>query len=87
MRCKVRFSFPSPPILIFKIDLWISRAIHDVPKPNPNVVKGVCVLDALPENAPILYQYGAFEQRLRPGEDVSRLFIIFLISDIFDTAK
>lgn len=32
------------------------------------------VLDALPENAPILYQYGAFEQRLRPGEDVSRLF-------------
>ncbi len=32
------------------------------------------VLDALPENAPILYQYGAFGQRLRPGEDVSRLF-------------
>lgn len=32
------------------------------------------VLDAIPENAPILYQYGAFGQRLKPGEDVSRLF-------------
>ncbi|MCR1900385.1 anaerobic ribonucleoside-triphosphate reductase [Ligilactobacillus apodemi] len=32
------------------------------------------VLDAVPENAPILYQYGAFGQRLKPGEDVSKLF-------------
>ena len=33
------------------------------------------VLEALPENAPILYQYGAFGQRLKPGDDVSQLFL------------
>lgn len=32
------------------------------------------VLDAQPENAPILYQYGAFGQRLKPGESVKKLF-------------
>lgn len=32
------------------------------------------VLDAIPENAPILYQYGAFGKRLKPGEDVNELF-------------
>ena len=32
------------------------------------------VLDAIPENAPILYQYGAFGKRLNPGEDVNELF-------------
>ena len=30
--------------------------------------------EAVPENAPILYQYGAFGKRLRPGEDVDKLF-------------
>ena len=29
---------------------------------------------AQPENAPILYQYGAFGERLQPGEDVDQLF-------------
>ncbi|EKW99076.1 anaerobic ribonucleoside-triphosphate reductase [Ligilactobacillus saerimneri] len=32
------------------------------------------VLDAQPENAPILYQYGAFGKRLKPGESVKKLF-------------
>ena len=32
------------------------------------------ILDAIPENAPILYQYGAFGKRLKPGEDVNELF-------------
>ncbi|WP_334116242.1 anaerobic ribonucleoside-triphosphate reductase [Ligilactobacillus sp.] len=32
------------------------------------------VLDAIPENAPILYQYGAFGKRLKTGEDVNELF-------------
>ena len=32
------------------------------------------VLDAIPENAPILYQYGAFGKRLRAGEDIKKLF-------------
>lgn len=32
------------------------------------------VLDAVPENAPILYQYGAFGKRLKPGENVNELF-------------
>lgn len=31
-------------------------------------------MDAIPENAPILYQYGAFGKRLKPGEDVNELF-------------
>ena len=30
--------------------------------------------EAVPENAPILYQYGAFGKRLKPGEDVDKLF-------------
>ncbi len=30
--------------------------------------------EAMPENAPILYQYGAFGERLKPGEDVDKLF-------------
>ncbi|GBG95647.1 ribonucleoside-triphosphate reductase [Ligilactobacillus salitolerans] len=32
------------------------------------------VLDATPENAPILYQYGAFGKRLSPDDDVSVMF-------------
>lgn len=32
------------------------------------------VLDATPENAPILYQYGAFGKRLKPDDDVSVMF-------------
>lgn len=32
------------------------------------------VKEALPENAPILYQYGAFGKRLQPGESVDQLF-------------
>ncbi|SEM43359.1 ribonucleoside-triphosphate reductase class III catalytic subunit [Ligilactobacillus sp. WC1T17] len=32
------------------------------------------VLDAIPENAPILYQYGAFGKRLAAGGDVNELF-------------
>lgn len=32
------------------------------------------VLDASPENAPILYQYGAFGKRLKPNDDVSVMF-------------
>jgi ribonucleoside-triphosphate reductase len=30
--------------------------------------------DAVPENAPILYQHGAFGERLAPGDNVDRLF-------------
>lgn len=33
------------------------------------------VMDAVPENAPILYQYGAFGERLSPEDDVSQLFL------------
>jgi ribonucleoside-triphosphate reductase len=32
------------------------------------------VKQAQPENAPILYQYGAFGKRLKPGDDVDQLF-------------
>ncbi|WP_244057122.1 anaerobic ribonucleoside-triphosphate reductase [Ligilactobacillus pabuli] len=32
------------------------------------------VLEATPENAPILYQYGAFGKRLRPTDDVKSMF-------------
>ncbi|EJF00931.1 anaerobic ribonucleoside triphosphate reductase, partial [Liquorilactobacillus mali KCTC 3596 = DSM 20444] len=38
------------------------------------VFKAKRVEQAIPENAPILYQYGAFGKRLKPGEDVSTLF-------------
>jgi len=33
------------------------------------------VMEAEPENAPILYMYGAFGKRLAKGEDVSKLFL------------
>jgi len=33
------------------------------------------VMEAVPENAPILYQYGAFGERLTPEDDVSTLFL------------
>ncbi len=33
------------------------------------------VMEAVPENAPILYQFGAFGERLKPEEDVSKLFL------------
>lgn len=33
------------------------------------------VMEAVPENAPILYQYGAFGDRLEPNEKVSKLFL------------
>ena len=32
------------------------------------------VKQAVPENAPILYEYGAFGKRLKPGDDVNQLF-------------
>lgn len=38
------------------------------------VYKAKRVEEALPENAPILYQHGAFGQRLAPGESVASLF-------------
>lgn len=38
------------------------------------VFKAKRVEQAIPENAPILYQYGAFGKRLKPGENVSTLF-------------
>ncbi|WP_415587358.1 anaerobic ribonucleoside-triphosphate reductase [Liquorilactobacillus mali] len=38
------------------------------------VFKAKRVEQAIPENAPILYQYGAFGKRLKPGDDVSTLF-------------
>ena len=33
------------------------------------------VMEATPENAPILYQHGAFGERLNPEEDVSKMFL------------
>ncbi len=39
------------------------------------VYKAKRVTEAVPENAPILYQYGAFGKRLKPGEDVNQLFV------------
>ncbi|WP_415621239.1 anaerobic ribonucleoside-triphosphate reductase [Liquorilactobacillus satsumensis] len=41
---------------------------------NALVFKVGRVKEALPENAPILYQYGAFGKRLQPGESVDQLF-------------
>ena len=36
--------------------------------------KGRRAIQAKPENAPIMYQYGVFGKRLKPGDDVNELF-------------
>ena len=36
--------------------------------------KGRRAIQAKPENAPIMYQYGVFGKRLKPGDDVNQLF-------------